>query len=752
MTIAQASIDVYVGQRQEFLPGLYEIVYAFTAPEFDPETMYFDWHGRRTGPWDYAPSGPHNGDCLLPYVTLVRNDAQDFRARVFIPRQEELDRRWFNGRIGFYVEKTAELELRLTASLPVCWDKAEIIRVEDFSDEKITRVGLDTTRRFWLDDESLAVLRRNWSLAPWCRRIDQILDQLSGQPPPPSLELARTVVSRHLPPECRCEDDVVFWGDYLAALSLRLLVLDRQDDFMQLRSWIEALIKLPIWGSSDDPKGRDHNNDLTADFNMFGLTLALNWHGHRFDADLVSRIKAKIAYQAGEMFKWITGARSSWPGTQSQNHAFFGFQTMLLAGAALIDDDPRALGWIRIAAAAFRKFVRRLPSDGSFHEGIGYIFFGLLGLMPSLFLFEQLTGREWLPLTWLDCHWQAMNDFSPDDLSAGFAIDDGDATVPCFEPLTLWALRHAPSESSRIAAGELLRKIAAAKLGLNHNWLCGNFWNLVLAPEIVDLDAELSCRPTSAPLQRYLPAAGYFIFTPRSDWKAYLFTAPPHGFELFNVEQHTYSYGHHHPDTGNVLLNYRGRWALADTGYTYCKAGSEHNILLFDGQGQHNDNYVWMPPPPWNMTPQQPRFAEYPWGVETSVELSCYYPARLGLTRWQRTLFGFREGAMVVVDEVAAVQPGIFTVSWGSDFSWRENETGFVNDAGIILCLAGESVDTVGETVIPARRYAANVKPWYAIRLRSPAPESARRFVSVFLPVDASFSATELLQRCGVNR
>ena len=73
--------------RQPFEPGLYEIRYAFDAPGFDPESMSYDWEGLKTGPWDYAPGGPRNGECLLPTVRLKTDTGADVLARTFIPRR-----------------------------------------------------------------------------------------------------------------------------------------------------------------------------------------------------------------------------------------------------------------------------------------------------------------------------------------------------------------------------------------------------------------------------------------------------------------------------------------------------------------------------------------------------------------------------------------------------------------------------------------------------------------------------------------
>ena len=737
-------------ELRTFQPGLYEINFSFTYPEFVTESMYFDWQGRRTGPWDYAPYGEHTGDCLLPCVYLIRNGIKTTKSRVFIPRQEELDKHWFNGKIGFYVEQPEELELCLGTDSSVKWDEANISRVDDFCDDTITRDGLDVSGRLWIDDHKLATLLGNWPQSPYSQKLEKNLDCCCKLAPPPTLKQARVIVSEYLPEECKLEDNCSFYGDYLAALSLRVLISNRGGDVKQLFDWIDTLIELPVWGNSDDPNGRDHNNDLTADINMLGLATALSWHGHCFGEERLNKVKEKIAYQAEQMFKWITSARSSWPGTSTQNHAFFGFQTLLLSGVSLIDDDPRALSWIQIAAAAFRKFASHLPSDGSFHEGVGYISYGLQGLMPSLFLLEQITGKKWIPETWLENHWIAMNQLAPEDISNGFALDDGDKAIPCFMPIALRALKHTDSKKALKAVRELLLKLTNSNKGLQGKWFIGYFWALIMAPEIVDIKAELPAVCDHAPLQSYLPAAGYFIFTPQPDLKACFLTAPPHGFELFKKERHTYCYGHHHPDTGNILLNYRGKWALADTGYTFCKASSEHNVLLLDGQGQHNDTYVWMPPPPWNIDPQPAEVEEHPWGVLAAAELSCHYPSKLGLNKWRRSFYGFKDGAMVVVDEVEANEAGIFTISWGSDFVWEKEKDGFCNESGIKLLLPDNDISLVCEDIIPSKRFLKTTATWHALRLNSPKPETSRRFVSIFVPADMDIRAEELMQRCGL--
>jgi hypothetical protein len=755
MNLLQALQNGQVCQ-QHFEPGLYEIIYSFVATDFDPSIMTFDWHGRSTGPWDYAPSGPDKGDCLLPCVHFTSSTGINTKARVFIPRREELDQNHFNGRLGFHVEQAGEISLQVSTEIQVQWLSVDIQRVTDFKDVSLTASDIDTKCLFFMDQTRLEQLRINWGKAPWSQCLDEALDDCGRMGPPLCQEDANVVVSAFLKTRQVYEDNAVFWGDYLLSLSLRTLLFERDADIAQLASWIDALIALPVWGHSKDPHGLDHNNDLTADFHMIGLVVAVNWHASRLGKSRVERAKEKIRYQAQQMLNWITTARSSWPGVNTQNHAYFGYQTLLMAGAALLDadkNDSQALDFLQIAAAAFKRFTDNLPSDGTYHEGIGYISFGMLGLLPALMLLEQITDRQWLPHDWLDAHFPAMNALTPMQCNSGFSIDDGDGCYPCNAAFTLWAARKSSNARTRDAAGQLLAKLTQVdnKALLENKYLIGNFWLTVLSPDVLDLGDELPEPTSQTEPYTLLPAAGYCVCHLSDHRKAYFLTAPPHGHELFNREHHTYAYGHHHPDTGNILLINNGQWVLADTGYTYCKASSEHNVLLVDGQGQYNDNYVWMPPPPWNIKPSKVHVDHQNGIIRATIDMAYIYPQHLGLNSWQRTLIT-ADGCIIVIDQVITDKPASLSISWGSDATWtNKSENTWKNGLGWTLSIHGNPTTVTRQTIRPARRNMDRSIDWHVLRLGSTQPVTRYHVASVFLAPEYDGDADSLLMRLGLE-
>ena len=715
--------------------------------------MTFEWFGRQTGPWDYAPSGPRNGDCLLPCVHLQTSTGVDTQARVFIPRREELDKRFFNGRVGFRVLEADTVTLELRTPMSVQWQSVHIELVTDFLDDTFKASDFHTQCRFFLDENQLQALKHNWGKTNWSRGLDQALDACAPFAPPATLNEARVVSSEFLKTPKPIQDNVVFWGSYLASLAMRTLVLERQSDMDQLTRWVDAMIALPFWGQSDDPKGRDHDNDLTADFHMMGLCLTLNWHAPRLGNERVEKIKDKIRYQAQQMRQWIITARSAWPGANTQNHAYFGYQTLLLAGAILLKEgDDEALDFLQIACAASKRFTANLPSDGSYHEGLGYISFGLLGLMPSLFLLEELTGQTWLPHDWLAAHFPAMNALVPTDCGKGFSIDDGDHCFPCNGALALWAWQHASQAATRQAAGQLLTKSIAKNQNSQQEYsFVNNFWCLLLCPNVTQLPNERSDSHTDKYGHTLLQAAGYFTAKLGDNRQAYFLTAPPHGHELFKRERHTYAYGHHHPDTGNVLLIDHGRWVLADSGYTYCKTSREHNVLLVDDHGQYNDGYVWMPPPPWDITPQSVRVTEHDHHVEAHVDLAYIYPCNLGLKSWQRCVYTTSNG-LVVIDDISTQKPAHLTINWGSDFPWQcQHPQTWHNTADWQLTVLGDPTTIVQQTVNPARRFRKADRPWHVLRLSNTQSVTHYRVVCIFEPAHEKNNALELLQRLQID-
>ncbi len=718
--------------------GLYEIVYRFEAPDFDVESLYFEWMGHRTGPWDYAPRFAKNrGDCLLPHVELSVTPDLHTSSRVFIPSSPDLERKSFSGRMGFYVESKRSLTAIIKAkSLKAVWKSCELVRFDDFK-ASYKSGDFKAGQRFWLDDAKVAAIARTWGRSPWTRRIDGILDDCAKAKPPKDTDEARSLVTTLKTKEVY-EDSVIFPGDYIVSLCLRLFARDSKEDEVQLNRWVDSLIELPYWGFADDPIGADHNNDLTADFNMFGLATALNWHEARLGKERARRAEAKIAYQADEILKWIIHSRSSWPGTVSQNHSYFGHQTLVLAGLALLGRNDRALLWLNVAIPAFKRFSAALPPDGSFHEGLGYTCFAMTGLMPSLMLLQQFTGKEFIPEAWIEKHWKAVEALLPENCAEGFFVDDADGSLPFMDSMLLWEFARSPegSETKRRVEGMLSKFYKHHNKPIDNHQLLPNIWNTIWAPQLDS--ASFKERPAGqGKLCSYLDDNGYVILELDSKTKAFFLTGPSHGYKLFNKEMHPYSYGHHHPDSGNIMLNYDGKWLLADTGYTWSKLSSEHNLLLVNGKGQHNDGHTWMVQSPCDFTPAKAKISEDADGVSRSeIDLECYYPKSLKLKKWRRTVLAAKGEGLAVVDDVDCAEEAELTISWGSDLPWVEKGKGvYAGESGCLLSLYGKDEISALEKVNPARKFIEIVKearPWHAIRVKSAGKTKSHRFITVF--------------------
>jgi len=311
--------------------------------------------------------------------------------------------------------------------------------------------------------------------------------------------------------------------------------------------------------------------------------------------------------------------------------------------------------------------------------------------------------------------------------------------------LAVWDFARQPEGSPEKAVIEgLLNKYYRCndkKLVLHR--LLFDAWRCVWAPGLER--REFSPNPAKQGTCVYLSDSGYAITNLDAKTKSYFLTGPAHGYNLFGKEKHIYSYGHHHPDVGSVLLNYDGKWLLADTGYTWAKLSSEHNMLLVDGHGQHNDGHVWMTPPVFDFTPPKARISEGKGFVRCEAGFECYYPKSLKLKKWTRTVLSVIGKGLAIADDVECADERELTVSWGSDFRWtKTGEEVYDNQLGCQLALYGEGETSFVEAISPARNYietAKDARPWHALRVRTAGKTKRHRFIAIVrLPgVDSSF-------------
>jgi hypothetical protein len=95
--------------------------------------------------------------------------------------------------------------------------------------------------------------------------------------------------------------------------------------------------------------------------------------------------RTRLANAANHLATCAADTQCGWWTTDLvQNHNWVNYAAIGLAGFALLGEDPRAPDWINLAIANSEKvkYVQNLVVDGSWHEGIGYLEFGLSSSVP----------------------------------------------------------------------------------------------------------------------------------------------------------------------------------------------------------------------------------------------------------------------------------------------------------------------------------------------------------------------------------
>jgi hypothetical protein len=711
-----------------FEAGFYEIDFTLKLDSFDQSVLFEYAEGMdcKTGPWDYALEDKgeiKTYQLLLPEVVLNVDELNAGRTVTFIPTEEELRLKLFRGTIGWQnnVDGNICFCLECSGYEDACFSNVKIRGISDFMDKR-TINDLNLSERFWVNQEKFRRIKENWYNSFWGINLDRGLDCLAELEPPKDMNEASGIFSI-LPEGIR--KDLTFFGCYIACLSLRCLVFERYEDKTHLVKWVDSITALPHWGIGV-ADGADYDNDLTAAFNMFGLALATNWLPEALGDARLKIVKEKIYIQTKRMVEHAKACRSSWPGSSTQNHAFFGYQTILLGGLTLLNDYPEAIEWVNISTAAFKRFLNHLPEDGSYHEGVGYVPFALYGLIVPLLLLESVTREEWVPHEWLQNHWKFCAELIPNDFTTGFYIDDGSDSMPTCVPLAFKVLFDSDtSVENRKNVTSIINKIFKyhRERFVASTSLLENFWGMLWNCQ-PDCCLDLNQQSTNWSYYNYFDRSGFVIVNINQDLKLYFLSGPPQGYTDYrNINR--YGCGHHHPHTGNILLNYKGKWLLSDTGYSICKKSSEHNILIFNETGQYNDGYVWSSALPEGIDFSKVEIVPMNGGVKLSLELAMYYPPNAGVLSWNRCIKCYYNKGFEVIDTIKCRKPSGIMLSWGSDLKWQGGADVFEFFVdGLQLNLISKHI-VVSKEVVRKR----SKEDWYALRI-SP-EEQSRQFTFI---------------------
>jgi len=115
--------------------------------------------------------------------------------------------------------------------------------------------------------------------------------------------------------------------------------------------------------------------------------------------------------------------------------------------------------------------------------------------------------------------------------------------------------------------------------------------------------------------------------------------------------------GHNHPDQGEILYYGRGRWILADDGFSKNKLTSQHNTGLFNGRGQigeGGERFSLNDISPMSGASLVIRQLDNS-VIDVAAELSGVYPASARLRTWSRRIVKKASAPLQVWDELEAV-------------------------------------------------------------------------------------------------
>jgi hypothetical protein len=279
-----------------------------------------------------------------------------------------------------------------------------------------------------------------------------------------------------------------------------------------------------------------------------------------------------------------------------------------IGAMAIMDEEPRAHGWVERVGAAEAEWLRYAGSllenkpanfdrNGGFYESINYANFAIGSYLPwrlawrDAFVAPALSGVEGPPpafavLDRIGDHF--LHTSYPHSGGLPMSLNFGDGSLNASgagsvtllwalgyrKPAYLWYLkqfRDAGGRAGELGGGGLLRNSPR---------------DLLYAPT----DAEIAAIPATPELPRsqIFPDMGWVAL--RSSWDP--------DATLLGIKS-GFTWNHAHADNGSFILFHRGKYLLIDSGNSsyatpeyddYYRQSVAHNVVTFNGKAEHLEN------------------------------------------------------------------------------------------------------------------------------------------------------------------
>lgn len=433
--------------------------------------------------------------------------------------------------------------------------------------------------------------------------------------------------------------DIRSYGERLINLALIQLVDPSQAFEDMLWSYFFAMLRYPNWHEEGNPF---NNHDLTVGHFLAALALTYDWH---YDRLTPAQRQETRRHLMDVVDAWI---HSSWLrtyrdidhtryGTVTNNHYWINHMGVAAAAFVLSGEMPEAKRavWIDHLEENLATILSVLEPDGTSNEGVAYHSYGQINLFVWLDMRDRALGGStanaipWFAQSVLWCLYSVL----PGGIdNYGGVANFGDCpTVHYQSPRTIqsWLADRVLDPEARGIAQWIAQNLQRPRpSALSYLW-----YNPAIE----------ATPPEDRPTWRLFPNKGIFAW--RSSWAD--------DATYFSQKCGSYFGGHEQPDAGHFILHRAGVPYIIDLGYSYLKVADEHNLMIFDGLGQHGDGQQWMG-------------AVHPdnWGkVLSSLADNAYFnlvtdPTPMlrteSVSSWHREVVGLGEDIFLVRDTVSA--------------------------------------------------------------------------------------------------
>jgi hypothetical protein len=376
----------------------------------------------------------------------------------------------------------------------------------------------------------------------------------------------------------------------------------------------------------------------------------------------------RFVTKLGTSFFSVTAAPLAyWSSVILQNHSQVAWTALAHAGMAFYQEIPEAREWAQWSHRIYRTIAWLQPPDGSNMEGPSYGGYGnerrvmhyeaarrCLG--ENLYGAGEKQARHWYQHLML-----------PDAKPDRNAFPWGDNPIH---------IDNHGATHTLLAYARAFRDPRAQGLALDL-WRRGvrsdPFLNLLMYDPSVSEASH-----SEEPLARHFEDLD--LICARSSWKDKKATAvsfmcgPYQGHRVMSRADGDLGGAHCHADSNSLQYYSRGEFLLRDPGYEWLKHTDYHNTVLVDGLGQMGEGIKW-----FNVH----RIHHYRgWAEVRSFhqdehvtswvgDASKIYIPEAGLKRFHRHVAYIRPDLLIVLDDLEASKPRIFSQLWHAESSFR---------------------------------------------------------------------------------